>query len=151
MKTVEFQLDGQVYHLILNGAALFDAYDEFGTKGDLLDLVTGTSRESFDHTCWMLVKLAQQGEAVRRFQGEDPMPMLTPMQAQRLLGPVDVVRARAAIRAAFAQGFEREAPDEEEEIDLGLAELQKKTGLASRGRGSSNGRRRFWDSLFGRA
>ena len=151
MKTVEFQLDGQVYHLILNGAALFDAYDEFGTKGDLLDLVTGTSRESFDHTCWMLVKLAQQGEAVRRFQGEEPSPMLTPMQAQRMLTPVDVVRARAAIRAAVAIGFEREAPDEEEEIDLGLAELQKKTGLASRGRGSFSGPLKFWASLFGRA
>ena len=150
MKTVEFTLCGQTYSLILNGAALFDAYDLFGDKGDLLERVGGTSRESFDNTVWLLVKLAQQGEAVRRLQGEEPRPMLTAEQAARLMSPVDVVRARAAIRAAFAIGFEREAPDEEQEIDMGLAELQKKTAAASRGRGGCNGLRRFWASPWRR-
>lgn len=144
MKTVEFKLDGQAYHLILNGAALFDAYDRYGNKGDLLERIGGTSRESFDDTVWLLVKLAQQGEAVRRLQGEEPKPMLTAERAAKILSPVDVVRAREAIRAAFAAGFEREVPDEEEEIDLGLAELQKKTEAGLHGRDGSNGPRRCW-------
>lgn len=150
MKTVEFELNGRTHHLILNGAALFDAYDKFGDKGDLLDHMTGTSRESFDNTVWMLVKLAQQGEAVRRWEGEEPQPMLTVEEAARTLRPVDTVRARTAIRQAYRLGFAREETDEEREIDLYLAEFQKKTGPGSPGPSGSASRAGFWASLFGR-
>lgn len=150
MKTVEFELNGRTHHLLLTGAALFDAYDKFGDKGDMMDRVSGTSRESYDDTVWMLVKLAQQGEAWRRYSGEDATPMLTVEEALRTMRPVDVIRARAAIRAAYAIGFDREETDEEREIDLGLLELQKKTGQASRDPSGSASRRSFWASLFGR-
>lgn len=146
MKTVEFALNGRVHHLFLNGAALFDAYDRFGDKGDLLTRIAGTSRESFDDTVWLLVKLAQQGEAMRRWQGEEAAPMLTAEEAWRTLRPVDVVRARAAIRAAWDLGFARENPPEEEEIDLGLLELQKKTEPALHGACGSASRPSFWAS-----
>ena len=150
MKTVEFELAGRTYHLLLNGAALFDAYDRFGDKGDLLDRIAGTARDSFDNTVWLLVKLCQQGEAWRRHNGEDPQPMLSADAALLLLGPMDVIRARAAIRAAYALGFERENPSEEEEIDLGLLELQKKTEPALPEASGSASRRSFWASLFGK-
>lgn len=129
MKTVEFELNGQTYHLLFNAAALFDCYDQFGDKGELLDHITGTSRESFDATVWMLVKLAQQGELLRRYQGETPERMLTVEESSRTMSPPDALRSRAAIRAAFSRGFDREIESEEdEEIDLGLLELQKKNG-----------------------
>ena len=150
MKTVDFELAGRTYHLLLNGAALFDAYDRFGDKGDLLDHIAGTARDSFDNTVWLLVKLCQQGEAWRRHNGEDPQPMLSTDAALLLLGPMDVIRARAAIRAAYAMGFEREDPSEEEEIDLGLLELQKKTEPASPEASGLASRRSFWASLFGK-
>lgn len=150
MKTVEFELNGRTHHLILNGAALFDAYDQFGDKGSLLDHMIGTGRESFENTVWLLVKLAQQGEAVRRFQGEEPCPMLTAEEAERMLSPLDVMRAREAIREAWRLGFQREAADEETEIDLGLFELQKKTAPGSPAPGGLASRPGFWASLFGR-
>ena len=150
MKTVEFELNGRTHHLILNGAALFDAYDKFGDKGNLLDHMDGTGRESFDNTIWFLIKMAQQGEAVRRWEGEEPCPMLTAEEAVRTLRPMDVVRARAAIRQAYALGFQRER-DEETEIDLFLEEYQKKTGPGSPGPSGSASRAGFWASLFGRA
>jgi len=131
LKTVEFEFDGQVHHLLLNAAALFDCYDHFGDKGDLLDRITGTSREAFDNTCWMLVKLAQQGEAYRRYMGEEKAPMLTVDRVQRVMGPMDMLRARSAICDAYHLGFERKSLTEEEKVDIGLLELQKKTGLAS--------------------
>lgn len=151
MKTVEFELVGRTYHLLLNGAALFDAYDHFGDKGDLMDHIAGANRDSFENTVWMLVKLCQQGEAWRRYNGEDPQPMLSTEAALLFLGPMDVIRARAAIREAYALGFEREAPSEEEEIDLGLLELQKKTEPALREANGSASRRSFWAFLFGKA
>lgn len=150
MKTVEFELNGRTHHLFLNGAALFDAYDKFGDKGNLLDHMTGTGRESFDNTVWFLVKLAQQGEAARRFQGEDPCPMLTAEEASRMMGPLDVIRAQAAVREAWALGFRREKTSEEAEIDLFLEEYQKKTGPGSPGAGGLASRPSFWASLFGR-
>lgn len=149
MKTVDFELNGRTYHLILNGAALFDAYDKFGDKGNLLDHMDGTGRESFDNTIWFLVKMAQQGEAVRRWEGEEPSPMLTAEEAVRTMLPMDVVRARAAIRQAYTLGFRRER-DEETEIDLFLEEYQKKTGPGSPGPSGSASRAGFWASLFGR-
>lgn len=151
MKTVEFELNGRVHHLFLNGAALFDAYDKFGDKGSLLDHMTGTGRESFDNTVWFLVKLAQQGEAMRRFQGEEAAPMLTVEEAVRMLRPVDVLRAQAAVREAWSLGFAREETPEEEEIDLGLMELQKKTEADSPAPAGWTSRPSFWGSLFGRA
>ena len=134
MKLVEFELRGEVYHLLLTGAALFAAYDEFGDKGDMLDNISGTSEESYHNTVWMLVNLAKHGEAYRRHMGEDPRPMLSVEAATRTMSPIDVVRARAAIREAFAAGFERRERTEEEDIDEGLLELQKKTAPASRWR-----------------
>ena len=151
MKTVEFELAGRTYHLMLNGAALFDAYDRFGDKGDLLDRIVGADRASFDNTVWLLVKLCQQGEVWNRHNGADPQPMLSAEAAAVLMGPMDVIRARAAIRAAYAAGFERDNPSEEEEIDVGLLELQKKTEPALPEVNGSASRPSFWVSLFRRA
>lgn len=150
MKLVEFTLQEQTYHLLLTGAALFDAYDQFGDKGDLLDRVSGTTRESFNDTVWMLVKLCQQGEAYRRHMGEEKLPMLTVESAMRTMLPPDVVRARAAIRRAFAVGFGRTEENEERDVDLGLIELQKKTGLALPGQNGWFARRNFWGFLTGK-
>ena len=132
MKLAKFELNGQEYHLLLTGAALFEAYDRFGDKGDMLELMAGTNQESFHNTVWMLVNLCKHGEAYRRYMGEDTLPMLTVEAATRTMGPKDVVRARAAIRQAFDFGFERKELTEEEDVDVGLWELQKKTELASR-------------------
>lgn len=143
MKTIEFELNGQTYHLLMNAAALFDCYDKFGDKGGILDHIIGTTRESFDATVWILVKLCQQGELLRRYQGEVPLPMLSVDEATKTMSPLDLTRARAAIREAFFSGFDRETKSEEEEIDLGLLELQKKTGIISSGRSIFNGLRKY--------
>lgn len=145
---MEFELAGTTYHLLLNAAALFDCYERFGDKGSLLDHITGTTTKAFDNTCWMLVKLAQQGEIFRRFQGLDKQPMLTVPQAQALLSPLDLIAAQTAIREAYAASFERKVRDEEEDVDLGLLELQKKTGLASIVRNGFSGRLKSWVSAF---
>lgn len=144
MKTIEFELDGQTYHLLMNAAALFDCYDRFGDKGEILDHIIGTTRESFDATVWILVKLCQQGELLRRYQGEDPSHMLSVEEASKTMSPLDLTRARAAIREAFCSGFDRETKAEEEEVDLGLIELQKKTGIGLKGRSICSGLHRFF-------
>ena len=54
--------------------------------------------------------------------------MLSSQKAAALLMPQDVVRAREAIISAYDLAFQRETATDDEEIDLGLLELQKKTG-----------------------
>ena len=44
MKTHEFDLCGQRLHLLLNGQALFDLYDKFGTDGFLTDALDGSGK-----------------------------------------------------------------------------------------------------------
>lgn len=141
---MEFAFDGQTYHLLLNAAALFDLYERFGDNGDLLDQMVGANRAAFDNTCYILVKLVQQGEAYRRFMQQEPAPMLTLAQVQRSFSPRDILRAQDAIRRAFSAGFARDTEDAEQDVDLGLLELQKKTAPAC-GRGGGWPKRRwFW-------
>lgn len=151
MKLVEFELNGQTHHLLLTGAALFEMYDQFGDKGDLLGRITGASGESYRNTVWMLVQLARHGELYRRYMGDSHLPMLSVEAAQNTMRPVDVLRARTAIREAFAVGFASDKASETQEIDLGLLELQKKTGLGSAAQNGSAGRPSFWGSLLRRA
>lgn len=150
MKTVEFTLNGKEYSLLWNATAMFAAWDQFGDKGDLMEHFAGADSESWNNTVWMIVKLAQQGEAWRRYSGEEAKPMLTVEDVQRTAGPMDALRMRSAIREAYYKGFEREAPDKEEEIDLGLLELQKKTESGSPEPSGSASRPSFLAFLFGK-
>lgn len=129
MKTVKTELCGRTQHLCLNGAALFDIYDKFGTAGFLTEPIRGETREAFHATCWVFAKLAEQGELVRRHMGHDKSPILPPEHYMTAFRPADVLVARQAIEAAVRLGFAREE-DGEDEVDLGLMELeaQKKNG-----------------------
>ena len=128
MKLVPFSFQGEEYFLLLNGAALFDIYDRFGTEGSILDRVTGGGRDSFDALCWYLEELCTQGELLRRYQGHDRRAIPAADAFAVGLSPLDVPRARAAVQAAAYAGFGREEAPERKEIDVGLLELEKKTG-----------------------
>lgn len=121
MKTVEFKAGDMRWHLCMNGAALFDIYEKFGRKGQVLDCIQGEDKQSFDNTCWLVWKLAEQGELVRRWQGHTPGRMPTLAQVRAVLSPHDVLRAKEAAAEAVKQGFAMELPPEEPEmVDLGL-------------------------------
>lgn len=126
LKTVDFAFNGQVLHLFLNGAALFDFYDRYGAEQEIPDVVAGESRKSFLATCWLLHKLSEQGELARRQLGHTPEDIPSMGQLAALLGVLDVPKARRAICEAARMGFSMEHPPQREYEDLGLLELQKK-------------------------
>ena len=129
MKTHEIDICGQRLHLLLNGSALFDLYDKFGPDEFLTDHLKGSDKKSFEATCYFLFKLAEQGELYRRWQGHARGPVLSEQFFRVNLAPRDVNRAKDAIVEAVRLGFAREE-SEDRDLDLGLAELQKKTGSA---------------------
>lgn len=126
MKLIEYALDGKVYHLLLNGTALFNCYDRFGRDKSLLDLITGDDRESHEAAVFMLAEFSLQGELYRRFQGEDRGPVLQAAQAACMLKPVDMPGLRIALAQTIRSAFQRE--HQSGSFDPYLAEIdQKKT------------------------
>lgn len=144
LKTVDFEFNGQVLHLFLNGAALFDFYDKYGSDKDIPEVLSGESRASFLATCWLLYKLSEQGELARRQLGHTPETIPSMGQLTALLGALDVPRARRAICEAARLGFSMEHPPKREYEDLGLLELQKKTAAGRAARSIWTRLRRFW-------
>lgn len=141
MNTVDFDWNGQTLHLLLNGAALFDIFDRYGSDTEILTLIDGSDKKSYLNTCWLLYKLAEQGELARRFLGHDHERYPTAERLAASLMPLEVPKARRAITQAVKLGFGMLYPEdtESEFVDLGLLELQKKTGS-----------RRTWSSIFRR-
>lgn len=137
MRTVEFEHNGHVWHLLLNGAALCDIYDKFPEAKSVLDPIQGDGKVSFDAIVWMLTRLAVQGELYRRWEGQDKGPLPSETTFRLTLLPADVLRARVAIAKAVALGFGRQVDDEaankDGPVDVGLLELtQKKTKRTQR-------------------
>lgn len=128
MKLIPFELEGRTYSLLLNAAALFDIYDQFGTDGSILDPIKANDSESFESLCWYLDKLAEQGELYRRWEGQTPKEMPKDGEFRVCLLPCDIPRAKAAIQESVALGFLRQEAEAPKEVDLGLLELEKKTG-----------------------
>lgn len=126
MKLHEVDLCGQHLYLCLNGQALFDIYDKFGTKGFITDPLKDSGKKSFEAVCYYLFKLSEQGELYRRWQGQTRGPVLSEQYFRVHLAPRDVYRAKDAIVTAIRIGFAREA-EEPHDVDFGLVELQKKT------------------------
>lgn len=130
MKLTPFPFNGTDYYLLLNGAALFDIYDQFGREGSVLDPIKGSGRDALENICWYLEELSAQGELYRRRQGFDKGPVLSAQALLVELSPLDVPMARAAIQEAICAGFLREEEEAPREIDKGLLELEKKTGVS---------------------
>ena len=125
MRTVPVTLGGVTYHLLLNGAALFDLYDRFGDTGSLADHLQGGGRKAFENTCFFLERLAEQGELWRRYLGHGPLPRAGQFWVS--LSPMEAAAAKGAVMEALAAGFAREEAEKPGMVDKGLLALQKKT------------------------
>ena len=78
MKTVDFELQGRTLHLFLNGAALFDYYETYGSDQEIVERITGDSKASFRATCWVLAKLSEQGSWPGGFRATTMRPGTIP-------------------------------------------------------------------------
>lgn len=151
MKIYEFVHEGCTYHLCMNAAAIFDIYERFGYDRSVLDPIQEENKEAFDNLCWMLAKLAEQGELVRRWQGHDPEKLPSYLMFRAVLAPTDIADAKMAVMRTYQLAFERELPDEKKKrVDLGLEELQKKTKNGRREASIWRWLRRFWAWISGK-
>ena len=115
MRKTEWNLKGHTFTLCLNAAALTDIYDRFGTEKEIPDLYRGSDKASFDALCWLLWKLSEQGELVRRWEGLDRRPIVPESYFRANMAPFDALDARRALSAAYEQAFRRERDEDDEE------------------------------------
>ena len=74
MKAIKVTLGGTVYHLVFNGAAMFDIEDKYESTTNLLDALQGRGRESFMALCDAVCILSEHGELARRALGYNSLP-----------------------------------------------------------------------------
>ena len=104
---------------------MFQMQDKFGGTSQLLEDMKADTREGFSIACGAAALLAEQGELVRRHFGYDPEPILDAETIAATAAPSDIVALKLAIPAAISLGYGREIEPENDEVDLGLAELNE--------------------------
>lgn len=131
-RMVAANIRGEERYLNFSIAVMFDAIDEFETVSNLLELIQKESTDGFKALVWVLVRMANDGELVRRSQGYDKQPMMKESDISMRIHPLEYQELRNAASNAILAGYRREhVPGEDgEEIDLGLEELEQKKTTA---------------------
>lgn len=129
MKAVKITLAGREQYLAYTGEAMFQLQEKFGTAAELLGAIGKNTREGLSVACEAAAILAEQGELARRYLGYDKGPIIDAETIRATITPGEIAALKLAIPAAMELGYGREVVEENDEIDLGLAELnaQKKT------------------------
>lgn len=129
MKAAKTTVAGVEYYLALDGEAMFQIRDEYGSSTLLLEAIEPDTREAFETTCAAAVILAERGELIRRRLGYEPGKIPERDDFALLVQPFEIVDLKNAVIRAISLGYGREVePPGGDEYDEGLAELtQKKT------------------------
>lgn len=123
MREYEFEFNGEILYLRMNGTALFDIYEKYTDKTDLLDLIEGEGKAAYENTCWLLYKLSEQGELYRRAQGYKKGKIYTPEFFKATAMPMDVRGMKEAVKIAMVRGFKRTEKEEANARDPFLKRL----------------------------
>lgn len=129
MKAVKLTLAGRERYLTFTVEAMFQIQEQFGGPTELIEAVQDGGRAGFSAACKAAAILAEQGELARRSLGYDPEPVADEAAIAASLSPGEIAALKLAVPAAMSLGFGREVEPDDDEVDLGLAELnaQKKT------------------------
>lgn len=129
MKAAKITVGGVEHYLALDGEAMFQIRDEYGSSTRLLEALEPDTREAFETACAAATILAERGELIRRRLGYEPGVFPEREDFSLLVQPFEIVNLKNAIIRAISLGYGREVePPGGEDYDEGLAELtQKKT------------------------
>lgn len=122
----KFNFYGKAYYLMYTGNAFFELLDEFGEPSDIVTKILPNTREAFEITCKVAAVLSEQGSLVRAYMGHEKTDILSAEAFLATARPINLIALKRAVSNEIFSGANREE-NEEEEIDLGLLELQKKT------------------------
>ena len=121
-KTVTATIRDRKYHLAYTAKAMFELMDLLGDKELMRVMIEG-----YRDICQAAEIMSRAAEELRRYEGQDAGEILSADELMISARPVDLLELKTAMTQAVAYGYGREIENKTEEIDLGLAELQKKT------------------------
>lgn len=130
MKTVEFTYGGKSLHLYMNGAAMFaiDGLDSDRPADypDAIDRLKENTPEGVADLLNVALILAEQGELCRRYLHYSPERIPDAKELLLLLSPAQLSILRVSVMLAINAGYTQKESGENDDIDTGLAELEKK-------------------------
>lgn len=130
-KMVTAVIKGKERMLNYSVEVMFNMVEKFGEINRALDIIGSDGKDSFYAVQWFAVQLVNDAELCRRGEGYDKLPMISEDDISPRMRPVDFSELRDAVVEAITLGYQREIePGEEEEVDLGLAELNEKKARA---------------------
>ncbi len=132
METVEFTYGPKTLHLYMSGDANFriQALNTDQEQPDILDRITKNTVDGTVSLCQVTQILAESGELCRRYLGHSKERIPSAEELQMLLSPMQILSLRASCMKAIRDGYSSDSKEEKNgDIDLGLAELEKKTTL----------------------
>lgn len=129
MRAVKINLAGRERYLCFTVEAMFQIEERFGGTRELTDTMEANSRTGFEAACGAAAILAEQGELCRRSMGYEQEPLCSAEEIAAAMAPSDLARLKLAVVSAITLGYGREVEPANDEVDMGLAELneQKKT------------------------
>lgn len=121
-------ISGKKYYPLMNNGAMFRLQESF--PPDVLDKISeDDTKAGFKLAFDVFSVLCEEGAAARRYYGYDPGPVPVWEDADVTWLPRDIKSMKAAIYMAVTLGYTSERPaTEDDDIDLELLELEKKTG-----------------------
>ena len=132
MKTFEFDYGGKVLHLYMNGTAMFAIEALDSGREDTTDVIERMKENTPEGVADLLkvaLILAEQGELCRRYLGYSPERIPAEKELLLLLSPAQLMMLRVVAMMAINAGYEQKESGQKDDIDTGLAELEKKTKL----------------------
>lgn len=125
-KMVGLKFKGRNLTLNYSIEVMFDMAEKYGAIQNVLEIMGQETRESFEVIKWFLVRMANDGELVRRSGGYDPGVFLSEDDVTTQMGLHEYAEIKNAVLAAITLAYNREIEAENEEVDVGLQELNEK-------------------------
>ena len=117
---------GKEYWLVYTADAYFEIKELYGTEP--FERLRADDRSGYDCAVGCLLILAREGELCRRYMGYEPLPMLDEETIRRTVLPDGVVNVKNAVAEAIFAGMRiANAKQDNQPVDIGLLEFEKKT------------------------
>lgn len=126
-KMITTPIGGENRALNYSIEVMFNVVEKFGNIQNALDIIEKDGLDAFEAVRWFAVQMANDAELCRRDAGYEPLPMLTPDTITLRMKPLEYEVLKGSVVDAICLGYRRDLPSgQDEEVDLGLAELQAK-------------------------
>ena len=125
-RTEKAFINGKQYTLNYGVDVMWAVEDKFKNVSTVMKSIASQTREGFDTLRWLAVKMANNGELLRRQQGCEKQPFLSEKEIQPTMSPGEFIPLYRAVVSAVQKGYEQEIDNPNEDYDLGLAELREK-------------------------